>query len=1028
MVVVLANVTLLIADFLMAIANTSKALALVLSLVCLFFSGLPSSNMDIGYLPCELRALNQHSFLDSVTYEHCRTLGIIRRPRYVHRSVRRIFNYQQSTSTVIPCIWSNNRPLVKSKPLLSDCRPPRSLVCIKKSDSNDNLTENTDVLQNHFALLNCRSISDKGPYLNELIIDTNLDMIFFTETWQTPNDFMHLNLLTPNGYQHLSKPRLSARGGGLAVIYRNSITLAQQDFHNTKTFEYMVLKVSSKSSLTIILIYRPPKQQNEFFSELSELLTLACASSSKVILLGDFNIHVDTPCSYSTQLNTVLDCFDLYQNVNFPTHIHGHTLDLVCTSGLNDISINGLVTPISDHKLITFDFTSSCPTKCIDNTTISYRKISAINTNTFAASIASSAVSDVFNFTCPSEIFDLYHSAIADVLDEHAPIRTRSVPLSHSSPWFNAELRAMKARGRQLERLFRKTGLTVHFQAFSDHIEHYKTALNTAHSSYISKMINNANNRPKTLFNIVNKLVKAPAHHACQQESDDLCCSFLHHFQGKLDALRGSFCDEPTTSTCEQAQSITLNNFTLINPILISEIIQKSNSSSCRLDPAPTILLKHCTSVISAPISHLVNMSLLSASVPVSLKTAAVTPILKKTNLDPTDFANYRPISNLPYVSKILEKVVATQLQSFLSLNDSLDLFQSGFRQNHSTETALVRVINDLLLSGDSGNLSILLLLDLSSAFDTVCHKLLLKRLSEIGISGAALSWFSSYLTDRKYYITMHNYKSPTVILNQGVPQGSVLGPLLFIIYILPLGQIIRRHGFQYHCYADDIQIYTACRPDSIHQTTSLSSCINELKTWLNCNFLSLNLTKTEILITGPPSLTKNITNTPILDLEATSIIPSATVKNLGITLDPSLTFDVYISQLCKAAFFQLRRIAKLRPYVSPKDAESLVHAFITSRLDYCNVLFSGLPAHSISRLQYIQNSAARLLTYTKRSAHITPILFDLHWLPVSSRITYKILLLTFKSLNGLAPSYLSDLLSLYIPPRHLRTSGCELL
>lgn len=223
-------------------------------------------------------------------------------------------------------------------------------------------------------------------------------------------------------------------------------------------------------------------------------------------------------------------------------------------------------------------------------------------------------------------------------------------------------------------------------------------------------------------------------------------------------------------------------------------------------------------------------------------------------------------------------------------------------------------------------------------------------RLSEIGISGAVLSWFSSYLTDRKYYIPMHIYKSPTVILKQGVPKGSVLGPLLFN-YILPLWQIIRHHGFQNHCYADAIQIYTACRPDSIHQTTSLSSCINELKAWQNCNFLSLNLTKTEILITGPPSLTKNITNTPTLDLEATSIIPSATVKNLGITLDPSLTFDAYISQLCKAAFFQLRSIAKLRPYVSPKDAESLplVHAFNTSRLDYSNILFSGLPAHYLT-------------------------------------------------------------------------------
>lgn len=142
------------------------------------------------------------------------------------------------------------------------------------------------------------------------------------------------------------------------------------------------------------------------------------------------------------------------------------------------------------------------------------------------------------------------------------------------------------------------------------------------------------------------------------------------------------------------------------------------------------------------------------------------------------------------------EKVVAYQLQSFLSLSDQFNAFQSGFHSQHSTKTALVKAVNDLLLSGDSGNLSILLLLDLSSAFDTVCHKILLSRLSEIGVSHATLFWFSFYLTDRQYYITMHNYKSPTTLLSQGVPQGSVLGPLLFITYIMPLGHIIRRHGF----------------------------------------------------------------------------------------------------------------------------------------------------------------------------------------------------------------------------------------
>ncbi|KAL0153382.1 hypothetical protein M9458_051301 [Cirrhinus mrigala] len=936
--VVLANAASLFSGFSMAITNKSNALALALFLFLFIAIGLPSY-MELGYLPCELRALDGHLRLDSVTYEHCRSLGIIRRPRYIHRSVRRTFYIQQPKPSLIPCIWTRNRTLVKSKRLPRDCYS--SLVYVKKSASTGNFAGNTGQMHHHFALLNCRSISDKGPYLNELITDIDLDMLFLTETWQTPNDFIQLNLLTPNGYHYLSTPRLSGKGGGLAVICRDSITLTRMDFHCTNTFEYMAMRAGSNCPITVILIYRPPKQQNHFFSELSELLTLACASSTQVILLGDFNIHVDTPCFNSTQLKAVLDCFDLNQNVNFPTHTRGHTLDLVCTSGLNNISISGLATAISDHKLITFDFTSTYPMKCTVNKTISYRKLSTINIDALTTSIASSAVSDVFNFTCPSKIYDLYHSAIADVFDELAPTITRSVPMSRSAPWYNKELRAMKAKGRQLERLFRKTGLTVHYLAFSDHVKHYKIALNTAHSSYISKTISTTINKPKSLFSMVNRLVQPPTQNAFLQESDDLCCSFLHYFQGKLDAVCGTFDAELTISTCKLAQSIqTLNSFSLTNPTLIKEIIQKSNSSSCQVDPAPTFLLKHCSSAISGSISHLVNMSLISATVPVLLKTAAITPILKKPTLDPGDFANYRPISNLPFVSKVMEKVVATQLQSFLTRNKHFEKFQSGFRSLHSTETALVRVINDLLLSCDSGNLSILLLLDLSSAFDTVSHKLLLMRLSEIGISGAALAWLSSYLMDRQYYITMHNHKSPIVPLKLGVPQGSVLGPLLFIIYIMPLGQIIRNYGFQYHCYADDIQIYTSCRPDSIHQTAALASCVDELKAWLSSNSLSLNLTKTEILIVGPPTVTKNITNPPRIDLEATSILPSATVKNLGIILDSSLNLDAYISKLSKAAFFQLRRIAKLRTFMSPKDAESLVHAFITSRLDYCNALF----------------------------------------------------------------------------------------
>lgn len=235
--------------------------------------------------------------------------------------------------------------------------------------------------------------------------------------------------------------------------------------------------------------------------------------------------------------------------------------------------------------------------------TISYRHVNAVDTSTFSASVASSAVPEVLNCTCPSMIYDMYHSLISKFLDEYVPIRTRSVPMSYSSPSFNAELHAMKAKSRQLERLFRKTGLTVHYLVYSDYIKNYKTALNAAHSSYISSIINKANNRPKAIFSIVNKLIQAQNHSFSQYESEDLCCTFLHHFQGKLDVLCGTFDEEPTISDCEQTQSTqSLTTFALTNPSLIADVIQKSNSSSSRLDPAPTFLLKHCIPVISAPI------------------------------------------------------------------------------------------------------------------------------------------------------------------------------------------------------------------------------------------------------------------------------------------------------------------------------------------------------------------------------------------------------------------------------------------
>lgn len=986
--------------------------------------------------------VNLNSFFTPACTAVIKQLGLLRRPRYIHRSSRKTFFCSQSSDgTTIPALWSTTRtvaPRTRHQNAVSYRRSSLDVsMATPLSELNGKRGVDFSLLRpvqrfvasskSKIELLNAQSITNKSCFIHDHILDKGLDYMCITETWHQPNTFSSLNESCPQGYSYLQKARSIGRGGGLSVIYRSDLELSLQPLPELSSFECLAFKCKSLSPVLFLLMYRPPKPNPLFITEMSNLLTTFCTSSADVIILGDMNIHVDTPsCRFAAEFLQLLDCFNLKQLVGVPTHTRGHTLDLVITNSAPLTNLHAYDLGVSDHKAISMVLPSpSSLSKPKRN--ICFRKLKNINQELLEADLQHLST----HFSSADEAVDYYNSHLSSLLNLHAPVKTRTVTFTRSAPWFTDRLRKMKAAGRVLERRFRASGLTVHKEIYREQQKKYAQSLNEARSQFYSDAIRNSPGNSKQLFSTINHLLK-PQSPSLTTTTEEQCNKFMDFFTSKTAHIRSALSGPPTqTVPPKSTVSKPLNCFPEISSEEVQNIIRKMKSSTCPLDPLPTFLVKTHITVLSPLITAVINNSLQTGHVPPVLKNAIITPLLKKPTLDPEVLSNYRPISNLPFISKVLEKAVATHLQNHLKHNHLFEKFQSGFRSAHSTETALVRVTNDLLISSDAGSPSLLILLDLSAAFDTVDHGILLNRLHlTTGLNDTALSWFRSYLTNRTEYISLGHSKSKPHTVTCGVPQGSVLGPILFILYLTPLGQIISRHKISFHCYADDTQLYvnaTADPPGSQSSTSKLITCLEEIKVWMEHNFLQLNSSKTEAILVGTPHQVKSSLITSIT-FSGTIIPLSQTVTNLGVKMDPQLTFEAHINHLCKTSFYHLRNISKVRSILSLSDAEKLVHAFVSSRLDYCNALLIGIPRKSLQRLQYIQNSAARILMRVRKHEHITPILHSLHWLPISTRIEYKVSLLTHQCIYGHAPPYLKELINPHNTKRSVRSTHSNLL
>ena len=555
------------------------------------------------------------------------------------------------------------------------------------------------------ALLNVRSLKNKCDVVSEYISDHNIDILCLTESWidDKISDLLCLKSATPSGYSFISVPRKSDRSSGLVLIYKSSIRVRLKPSLNKDSFESMLAEVVyDHIQMGMVLVYRPPSENfSTLLTEFGQLVTpLLIENSSRILCLGDFNIHADQENDLRTKaFNSLLSEIGLLQHVCFPTLEKGHTLDLVLTDVRHPPlirepgpTLQGYVQ--SDHYPPCFDIT--CPKPHKPSKIIKFRKCSNLDLEHFKSKLTSS-LADSTATSDANNMVDVYNQTLQSCLDDLLPVRSETITEHFNCPYYSDEIRAAKQRRRKLERQWRKSRSDHHRALYVNQCKFVTTLLKRAKAEYYQTKVIECKTDQKALFRVLNELMHR------NNDTPDLTNT-----------------DHPVVPS---SPLFSLSTFKHVTEKAVEKAVQSRPSKHCPLDPVPMWLLKNSIDILAPYLTELVNQSFSSGVFPYDLKTAILKPLVKRLGLDPENCKNLRPISNIAFLSKLLESLACERY-----------------------ETALVRVHNDIMGAFDEKKSVILVLLDLSGAFDTVDHDRLLTVLnSRTGITGAALSWFESY-------------------------------------------------------------------------------------------------------------------------------------------------------------------------------------------------------------------------------------------------------------------------------------------